>query len=318
MIGTRSIEKAATADTQTASTQETLFLVGRPTLKEFLRFARVNAVDPPGAGTLADQWRSAHALVGQLAGPEAGRADDPPIVGLSVREHEPLLAEFLKNPLVRHGFNLVPTEVAFVELDRLVVWQKHIDLTHARRVEAGLQSESSPEQIFRACLAPDHPQPPVTWASTGEGRYTFVSRSSDLRTLGVMSMKPHNIRGIPPPGDVVGVVGMAVGFGSNFLSAIHVENRLLLHNGSHRAYALRKIGLKRVPCIVQHVSSRDELELVASSEVRRHPDRYLKDPRPSMLADYFNPGLHTVMQVRSRLRQITVRVEVDETYVPAL
>jgi hypothetical protein len=111
---------------------------------------------------------------------------------------------------------------------------------------------------------------------------------------------------------------MAVGFGSNFLSAIHVENRLLLHNGSHRAYALRKIGLKRVPCIVQHVSSRDELELVASSEVRRHPDRYLKDPRPSMLADYFNPGLHTVMQVRSRLRQITVRVEVDETYVPAL
>jgi hypothetical protein len=318
MIGTRSIEKAVTADVQTAANQETLFLVGRPTLKEFLRFVRLNAVKPPGAGTLADEWRSAYELVGQLAGSEAGRADDPPIVGCSVKEHEPLLAEFLKNPLVRNGFNLVPTEVAFVELDRLVVWQKHIDLTHARRVEASLESDPSPERIFRACLASDDPRPPVTWASTGDGRYVFVSPSNDLRYLGPMPMKPRNIRGIPPPGDVVGVIGMAVGFGSNFLSAIHVENRLILHNGSHRAYALRKIGLKSVPCIVQHVSSRDELELVASSEVRRHPDRYLKDPRPSMLADYFNPGLHTVMQVRSRLRQITVRVDVDETYVPAL
>ncbi len=323
MIGTRSIEEAVTAEaraaaTQAAAIQETLFLIGRPTLKQFLRFTRLNAVKPPGAGALADQWRSAHALVDRLAESEAGRADDPPIVSLSVREHEPLLTEFLKNPLVQHGFNLVPTEVAFVELDRLVVSQKHIDLTHARRVEASLERDPSPEQIFRACLASDHPRPPVTWANAGEGRYVFVSPSNDLRYLGVMSMKPRNIRGIPPPGDVAGVVGMAVGFGSNFLSAIHVENRLILHNGSHRAYALRKIGLTRVPCIVQHVSSRDELELVASPEVRRHPDRYLKDPRPSMLADYFNPGLHTVMQVRSLLRQITVRVDVDETYVPAL
>ena len=82
--------------------------------------------------------------------------------------------------------------------------------------------------------------------------------------------------------------------------------------------ALVTIGLKSVPCIVQHVSSRDELEIVAAPEVRRHPDRYLKDPRPSMLADYFHPDLHTVMQVKSRLRQITVRVNVEESYVPAL
>jgi hypothetical protein len=318
MIGTRSIEKAVTADVQAAAIQEMLFLIGRPTLKQFLRFARLNAVNPPGAGTLADQWRSASALLRQLAVSEAGLADHPPIVSLSVQEHEALLSEFLKNPLVRHGFNTVPTEVAFVELDRLVVSQKHIDLAHARRLEASLGRAPDPEQVFRACLTPDEPRPPVTWANTGNGRYVFVSPSNDLRYLGVMSMKPQHIRDLPPPGDVVGVVGMAVGFGSNLLSAIHAENRLILHNGSHRAYALRKIGLRRVPCIVQHVSSRDELEIVASAEVRRHPDLYLKAPRPSMLADYFHPGLHTVMQVRSRLRQITVRVDVEETYVPAL
>lgn len=329
MIGIRSIEdapaacesaavKKARAAARTHAKHETLFLTGRPTLKHFIRFARTNAVKPRSAGTLADEWRGAYGLVRDLEASEAGVADDPPIVRVSVEEHAPLLAEFLKNPLVRHGFNIVPSEVAFVELDRLVVSQKHIDLVHVRRLVASLGRNPTPERVFRACLASDQPRPQVTWASEGEGRYVFVSPSNDLRYLGVMSMKERHIRGLAPPGDLVGVVGMAVGFGSNFLSVIHAENRLILHNGSHRAYALRRIGLKSVPCIVQHVSSRDELEVVASPEVRRHPDRYLKDPRPPMFADYFRPGLQTILKVRPRLRQITVRVNVDESYVPAL
>jgi hypothetical protein len=334
MIGILPIEKTAPAATETRAARragktapaaakapashETLFLSGRPSLKQFIRFARSNAVKPRSAGRLADEWRAAREVVRGLEQSEAGRADDPPIVAVPAKDHEPLLAEFLRNPLVRHGFNIVPSEVAFVDLDRLVVSQKHIDLVHARRLQATLGTHPSPEQVFRACLAPDQPRPQVTWSSAGEGRYVFVSPSNDLRYLGVMSMEARHIRDLSPPGDLVGVVGMAVGFGSNFLSVIHAENRLILHNGSHRAYALRRIGLKSVPCIVQHVSSRDELEMVAAPEVRHNPDRYLKEPRPPMLPDYFHPGLHTVMKVQPRLRQITVRVNVDEAYVPAL
>lgn len=316
MIGTHPAREATTAAAAAAAGHETLFLTGRPTLKQFIRFARSHAVKPPGAGRLADQWRAANAVVLGLTESEAGRADNPPIVRVSVEEHEPLLVEFLKDPLVRHGFNTVPTEVAFVELDSLVVSQKHIDLTHARRVEESLGPNPGPEQIFRACLASDHPRPPVTYAHTGGGRYVFMSPSNDLRYLGVMPIQMKHIQSLPPPGDVVAVVGMAVGFGSNFLSAIHAENRLILHNGSHRAYALRKMGIKSVPCIVQHASCRDELDLVAASEVKRRPERYLKDPRPPMLVDYFRSDLHTVMQVQPRLRQITVKVDVDEAFVP--
>lgn len=324
---TREVPPVVAKETQAAAVKaaakalakhETLFLAGRPSLKQYIRFVRSNAVRPKSAAALADEWRAAAAIVRDLEQKEAGLADGPPIVPVPVKGHERLLSEFLNNPLVRHGFNLVPSEVAFVELDRLVVSQKHIDLAHTRRLEAELGPNPSPERVFRACLAPDGERPPVTYASEGEGRYVFVSASNDLRYLGVMSMESRHIRGVPPPGDLVGVIGMAVGFGSNFLSVIHAENRLLLHNGSHRAYALRKIGLKSVPCIVQHVSSRDELEMVASPEVRRNADRYLVEARPPILADYFRPGLHTVLRVRPRLRQITVRVDVDETYVPAL
>ena len=311
-------KKAPTVAPKPAGKQETLFLIGRPTLKQYIRFVRTNAVRPRGSGALADQWRAAYAIVQDLHKSEAGLPDDPPIASLTVEEHGPLLAEFLQDPLVRHGFNLVPTEVAFVDLDSLVVSQKHIDLTHVRRLEESLGPAPGPDRVFRACLAAENRRPRVEWSSAGDNRYVFMSESNDLRPLGLMRMEPRHLRDLPPPGEVVGVIGMAVGFGSNFLSVIHAENRLLLHNGSHRAYTLRKMGIKTVPCLVQHVSCRDELEMVALPDVRRNPDLYLKDPRPPMLVDYFRPGLHTVMRVQPRLRQVTVKIEVEESYVPAL
>ncbi len=78
------------------------------------------------------------------------------------------------------------------------------------------------------------------------------------------------------------------------------------------------MGVTHVPCIVQHLPSRDELEVVASSSVRRNPDLYLKHVRPPMLKDYFNPQLRVVLPVHRRLRQVTVRFEVEEKFVPAL
>src|SRR6266480_5419873 len=121
-----------------------------------------------------------------------------------------------------------------------------------------------------------------------------------------------------PPGNLVGVVGIAVGFGSNFLNAVYAERRLILNNGSHRAFALRRMGFTHVPCIVQHLSTRDELDVLAASAIRRHPDFFLKGPRPSMLKDYFNPKLHKVVPVRRQLKQITIKFQIEEAYVPAL
>jgi hypothetical protein len=130
---------------------ENLYLAGRPTLRRFLRFVRNNAVDPASEDTLIEEWQEANKVVSALEKDEAGLADDPPITKLGP-EYEPLLVEFLKDPLVQNGFNTVPTEVAFVELDRLVVYQKHIDLTFVRQLEKKLGASPSDEDIFRTCL----------------------------------------------------------------------------------------------------------------------------------------------------------------------
>ena len=299
------------------ATGETLYLIGRPTLRGYIRFVRSHAVHPPGKGVLTDEWEAAAEVVRSLEREEAGIADDPPRITLGP-EYEPLLIEFLKDPLIRHGFNTVPTEVVMVELDRLVVYQKHIDLAFVPRLEAMLGPAPSDEQIFRTCLPFDHPKPPVGWSRVKHDQYVFVSPSNDLRFLGAMPMESHHITNYAPPGNLVGVVGIAVGFGSNFMNAVAAEGRIILNNGSHRAYTLRKLGITRAPCIVQHAASRAQVDVIAPTEVERDHDLFLTHPRPPMLRDYFDPRLHRVLQVRRRLRQIRVRFEVEENYVPAL
>jgi hypothetical protein len=300
--------------------EERLYLTGRPTLAEFLQYVRTHATSPPGKGTLTDQWHAARDMVRELTVAEAGLADDPPMTPLGP-EYEPLLIELLKDPLVRHGFNTVPTDVTLVELDRLVVYQKHIDVGFARRLEQTLGGGGATpdrEQIFRTCLAYDHPLPPVKWARAHDDTFVFVSPSNDLRFLGAMGLERGDITNHAPSGAVVGVAGIVVGFSANFLNACYAEKRLVLNNGTHRAYALRRLGVTHVPCIVQHVPSRDALEVVGPAPLRRNPDIYLCDPRPPLLKDYFDARVHTVMPVRRRLRQVTVRFEVKETSVPAL
>jgi hypothetical protein len=298
---------------------EYLYLIGRPKLKEFLRFMRDNAIDPPNADTLAAEWEAARKHILEVEKGEAGDADHPKITTVEVEsKFRPLLEEMLKDPLIRNGFNTVPTEVAFVELDRLVVYQKHIDLTFVRELQKRLGPAPSDEKVFAACLPPDHPQPPVQWSRLDKESFVFVSRSNDLRFLGAERLKPQHIRGYRHHGSPVGVVGLAVGYGSNFMNALYCENRLILNNGSHRAYALREMGITHVPCIVQHVSSRDQLELLGSSKVRRDPDLYLKQPRPSMLKDYFDPRLRRVTSTRRRVREIRVRFSISEHFVPAV
>ena len=300
-----------------AAQDEMLYLAGRPSLGGFVRYVRNHAHGPPDKGALVDQWRSARGYVAALERSEPGAADRPTMGRLGPR-YQPLLEEFFKNPLVRHTFNTVPTDIVLVPLDRLVVYQKHIDLTFVRQLRERLGDPRDEEAVFRACLLNDHPRPPVTWSGVARDRFVFLSPSNDLRYLGATPLTPDQLSGWGPRGAVVGVVGIAVGFGTNFLNALYVGDRLILNNGSHRAYALRESGVTRVPCVVQHIPDRDALEAVAPKHVLRRPELYLDHPRPPMLRDYFDPRLRTTFRAHRRVRQVTVRFQVEESFVPAL
>lgn len=273
-------------------------------------------MNPESSGDLTEEWQAANAVMRTLEKEEAGIADNPAMEPVSPDNE--LLLKFLKNPLVRNSFNTVPTEVALVNLNEMVVYQHHIDLSFVRRLERTLKPPLTEEELFRFCLPNERVLPPARWSRLHKNTYAFLSPSNDLRFLGVMPLEGKHVQDYPHPGSLVGVVGLAVGFGSNFLNAIYAEGRLILNNGGHRAYALREMGIARVPCIVQHVSCREELSVLACTAVTDAPNFFLREPRPMMLKDYFDPRLRKILRVHRRTRQVMVKFEIDDGFLLAL
>jgi hypothetical protein len=296
---------------------EHVFLIGRPPLGEFLSFVAANTVDGEAADPrlLADEWRKANDHIRELEKREVGWADNPTIAPLPKRL-EPLMTQVLADPMFQRGFNIVPVDIGTVELDRLVVFQKQINLDFVRQLRATLGDSPSDEQVFRFCLPFDHPNPPAQVGRIAPNAYQFSSKSTDLRFLEPALLRSQQITGYAPQGPIVGVVALMVGYGSNYLNAVHVENRLVLNNGSHRAFALREAGIKQVPCIVQHVSRREELELVLPN-LHQRPELYLTPPRPPVLKDYFDEKLRKLVRVPRRLRHVRITFGVEQLDLPA-
>ena len=153
----------------------------------------------------------------------------------------------------------------------------------------------------------------LVYADPSSDTYVFSSESNDIRFLRSVILQPEQVEGIKTHGTIVGVLGIVVGYGSNYLNAIAAEGRLILNNGSHRAYALRDLGITRVPCVIQKATTPSELTSVAAGGLRKRPDFYLKEPRPPVLKDYFEPRLRQVLRLRPINRHVKVRFTV-ETY----
>jgi len=171
--------------------------------------------------------------------------------------------------------------------------------------------------VFHFALPLQPEQPQFHLMQNAQNMYTMVSPSTDFRFLEAKILRPQSIPSFDSTGRPVAILGLAIGYGSNFLNVIHAENRLILGNGSHRAYALRDLGISQIPCLIQRVTRREELELVASADLSSSPDRYLKSPRPPMLRDYFDPALRKIVQVYRKNRVVRVQFGIEQTDSPA-
>ena len=295
-----------------------IFLMGHPPLNEYLNFVAFMSGEGQNANLriITDEWRSANDHVLELERTEAGWADGPTIAALPI-QLEPLATAVLANPMVHRSF-LLPTRIALVELDRLVVYQKHINLAYVESIKEKLGSSPNAETVFKACLPVDHTLPPIRVQQTNINTWVFVSPTSDLRFLDASLLEPSQICGYRSAGPIFKVLGVVVGCGSNYLNSIHVENRLVLNNGSHRAFALRDLGITHVPCLIQGVSRREELPITGNSDLQATPDRYLRALRPPLLKDYFDPKLRKVLPIQRRLHQVTIQYAQLPGDVPAL
>ena len=295
-------------------TDEHAYLFAHTRLADFLAFMTEETADADRPA-LAAEWRAAAARFHDLQQSEAGWADDAP-VGPLPKVVEPLVRQVAADPVFRRSFSAVPGEVGMVELDRIVASQKTVNHTHVARLKEQLGPSPDVEAVFRACLPFDHPIPPARVGRVASQSFVFASDSNDLRLLESLVLRPDQVTGLSASGPLVGVVGVAVGYGSNFLNAVSLGGRLVLNDGFHRAYALRALGVTRAPCVVQRLSGPDDLDHVGRAAIRRTPDVFFGLTRPPLLKDFFDPALCRTVAKARRTRQVRVTVTVEELDVP--
>lgn len=285
-------------------------------LKEYLDFMTTEPVNAAAVGVkeLADDWRTARACLNQLRQTEATWADQP-VIGPVAKAMEPLIPRVLDDPIFQRAFAFVPVGLGLVELDRLVVSQKTINLAHVRRLQERLGPAPTEEKIFRTCL-PFEQAPAACRSAHVKDGMVFVSESNDLRFLETILIRGDQVKNFRSLGPIAGIVGLVVGFGSNYLNVISCDGRLALNNGFHRAYALRQLGATHVPCVIQKISSRAELGVVGTGALRRDPDHYFLEPRPPVLKDFFNPKLCKVVCLPVKARHVRVSFSIEEADLP--
>lgn len=298
---------------------ELVWLLGQPHLSDYLEFVREHVVGGAAMSPrrLTDEWRAANDHYYELEKSEAGEADRCEVRPLPP-EMRGLARKVRASAYFRETFDALPTRILMVELDRLMVSQSHVESSFTDSLQAGLAPGAEARDLFRFCLPLDRQAPPVEVRKLGPDRYLLTSPSSDFRVHPTALLRADQLKNHASFGPVSAALAVVVGFGSNFLSAVRSGKRLVLHNGYHRAYALRAAGFTHAPCIVTDVTRKDELRIAASETVAGDPEFYFAAKRPPLLRDFFDPKLRKVLPVTRIETAIEVELKVKSgTAAPA-
>ena len=294
---------------------DVLYLLGRPALGDDIGFLSTQVVDPPEMEELTAAWRESNDVVQRLQSEEAGLADSP-VFGDLHPDMLPARDRLLRSEKFRRALAVVPHDVKMVDLAKLVVPQKQVTLPNVRRIQSGIGPSPEPRALFDLCQPLDQPRDPVRCLQSGADSYVFVSPSHDLRFIEPVLLDAESVQAQAPRGVAAAAIGLIIGYSVNCLMATHVGNRLVLINGTHRAYALLEMGITHAPAVIHTVTRPEELAVVAPREVLACAEQFLNIPRPIVLKDYLDPRLHRRVQVVRRVRQVKVRFAVETFDTP--
>jgi hypothetical protein len=286
-----------------ATQDEWLFLLGHPAL-------------PPSniRQQFLAQWQGAAAYFQtEPAISEAEVVENPETKPIP-EEFKTVSHQLLAEPAFRASFQPVGSAtIEAVDLEQLIIFQPHINLSHVTNIMRQFPVEPTPAQLFDFCM-----RPPVSPGKEARKtfdhnnkvfRFSYTSLSDDFRDLVPFENFHHQPeQGDGVPGYVTNVCGILLGHGTNCVTAWLVEHRLVLFNGSHRAYGLYERGIKReVPCVIWKLPSRD---LMLHHLIHPNKGYYLSSQRPPMFKDYFNKRLTVKSLVPSHRRQVEITVSV--------
>jgi hypothetical protein len=288
-----------------------VWLLGQPHLSDYLQFVETKVAGGReiDARSLTAEWRAANDLYYDIEQAEANLADTIECLPIEARLR-PLARAVQANPWFRASFDNLPVSIERVELSKLVVSQTHVACTYTDGLGATVGTKPDAASLFHFCLPLERPLPPVRIQRLSGDRFVFTSPSTDFRSHHPMLLRPEELAGVTSVGPYVAMVGLMVGFGSNFLSAVRSGSRVLLQNGYHRAYTLLSLGFTHAYCVVEDVTRKDELKLTVDADVAGDPEYYFASKRPPLLRDFLNPALTRRLAVLPMENHVEIELKV--------
>jgi hypothetical protein len=293
-----------------------LLLLGHPPASDFFQAMRNQMLggEAVESADLVQEWRKARAWVRELEGRELGLADAVPLAALP-EEMTQAAAGWLADPSIEHTHRLMQRRWVWLELDRIAVFQKRIDLTWVKAIQDHLGQAPDPVGIVNIAAGKDIAPLDIQVTRSSEDSYVLSCKSGELQFFGTKLLDP---RLLPPRlnRDVSQVVAAFVGFGMRAVSAVRYRGRVILTNGTHRAYALRDLGLSHVPCLLVDVDQSDEMELVGVGSARPLIEHCARMPRPPLFKDYFDPRLRKIVPLERTRHAIQVQITCNVLRIP--
>ncbi len=151
-----------------AAHSEEAWLLGQPPLQRYLDYMQDTVIGGAQMSrtALVDEWRAANDYWYELEKSEAGIADKVDIRDLDCGL-KPHVDEVMASSRYRRGFNELPTRFAMVELEKLIVSQRHVDIHHTERLSARLAADRSLEKLFWFCMPVRGEETPVDMRRLG-------------------------------------------------------------------------------------------------------------------------------------------------------
>jgi hypothetical protein len=261
------------------------------------------------------KWRQLNDVAGQLVLSEAGRADAQEILTLA-GSLAGRADELEARAAFRRSYGLLPSRFGVVELERLIIHQREVDLEHAARIDQALGRDPSEREILDLCLPLSSSHPATRARALGPTAWALTSDSNDLRPLELVVFDSSAVSGYDAPGDLERLIGFSVGYSPNLLNVIEVNGRLILNNGHHRAFALLRRGRRHAPCLVQSPTRQDDFALLAP-DIQQQMQLYIGSPRPPLLIDFFNDAVCETVRLPRCRREVRVSMSVEAVDVPA-
>lgn len=213
-------------------------------------------------------------------------------------------------------FSHFQIEFCLIDIDKVIAPQRHINLDYVKQLQGRIPKEPSLDELINICISSSRKSYEVQHLEVNPNTHVFSSRNSDFRFLGafVKDLRPEDLNFALAGGTPTGAIIVFVGNGCAPINVYEVNGRYILNNGFHRVFALRSLGITKIPVVVQRVRN-PGLEL--PPQILGLPTQYLlMHPRPVLINDFFRPEFSILLKVKDRIKVITLGIGVNQHDVP--